>query len=401
LVTAERLSRLLLLLYEGASAPGQMAAFLAELTEAVGATGAVFREHTFSASRSFHVDTTDLSETIGYSDEALSVYVKHFWEKDIYLQRCLERFRTADCGVSQLLTTKAELQRNDFHADYLVPFDVGPMMWAKIAERPDYHASISIVRPNRAAFFEQAELELLTALAPHLRQALWLTRTLHNLQGSNAMLAKTVDEMGIAICMARQDGSILRSTEGVEQLFAAQDGVSLHSGKLRVMLPREQQALDALIAGACNTGANRGVGYAIRVQANAAGDTPVGSWTAQGGGAVLITRKLSLRPLQVVVSPFHPGTLLNEPQATALIQFSDPYAAPKSRAAVLRALYALTPTESRLADHLLQGLEVRETADRMNITVETARIHLKRVLAKTDTRRQAELMRLMLSLPGQ
>jgi len=215
------------------------------------------------------------------------------------------------------------------------------------------------------------------------------------------MLAQTVDEMGIAICMARQDGSILRSTEGAEQLFAAQDGLSLQNGKLKVMLPREQQALDALIAGACNTGANRGVQPAIRVQAKAAGNATIGSWTPRAGGAVLLTRKLSLRPLQVVVSPFHPGTLLNEPQATALIQFSDPYAAPKSRAVVLRAPYALTPTESRLADHLLQGLEVRETADQMKITVETARIHLKRVLAKTDTRRQAELMRLMLSLPGQ
>jgi DNA-binding CsgD family transcriptional regulator len=36
----------------------------------------------------------------------------------------------------------------------------------------------------------------------------------------------------------------------------------------------------------------------------------------------------------------------------------------------------------------------------MTITFETARFNLKRVLAKTGTRRQAELMRLMLSLPG-
>jgi DNA-binding CsgD family transcriptional regulator len=66
----------------------------------------------------------------------------------------------------------------------------------------------------------------------------------------------------------------------------------------------------------------------------------------------------------------------------------------------MKMLYGLTPTESRLADLLLEGIDVREMAVRLGITIETARFHLKRVLAKTGTRRQAELMRLMLSLLG-
>jgi DNA-binding CsgD family transcriptional regulator len=37
----------------------------------------------------------------------------------------------------------------------------------------------------------------------------------------------------------------------------------------------------------------------------------------------------------------------------------------------------------------------------MRTTLATTRFQLKRVLAKTATRRQSELMRLMLSLPGQ
>jgi DNA-binding CsgD family transcriptional regulator len=63
-------------------------------------------------------------------------------------------------------------------------------------------------------------------------------------------------------------------------------------------------------------------------------------------------------------------------------------------------LYRLTPTEARLADLLLGGLEVRAVADHLGITIETARFHLKRVLAKTGTHRQTELVRLMLTLPG-
>jgi DNA-binding CsgD family transcriptional regulator len=65
----------------------------------------------------------------------------------------------------------------------------------------------------------------------------------------------------------------------------------------------------------------------------------------------------------------------------------------------MRQLYGVTPTEARLADLLLEGLEVRDIANRLTMTLETARFHLKRVLAKTGARRQTELMRLMLSLP--
>jgi DNA-binding CsgD family transcriptional regulator len=333
----------------------------------------------------------------------MSSYVKHYWEMDVHLLRCLgeERFRKADCGVSQLLITKKELFGTEFHSDWLMPFDVGPMIWAKIADRHDYHASISINRRYEAEYFEEAELKVLTALAPHLRQALWLTRTLRDLQSSNAMLSQSLDEMGIAICMVRHDGAILRSTEGAERLFAAGNGVVLKNGRLKVILAKEQRVLDAMIAGACNTGANRGMNTAIKVQAKAPGNTTIGSWTPESGGAVLITRKPPLRPLQVVVSPFSPGSLMNDLHAKALIQFSDPSAVPRPRGAILRALYGLTPTEARLADLLLKGLEVHQAADRMRTTLETTRFNLKRILAKTETNRQAELMRLMLSLPGQ
>lgn len=400
MVTAERLSRLLLLLYEGASTPGRTKAFLSELVDAVDAKGAVLREHVFSTDRNVRVEASSLNETVGYSEESLSFYREYMWQKDLYLQRVLERFRTADCGVSQSLMTESERKRSELYADYQVPFDVGPMMWQKLAERPDYHASISIIRRNGAPFFDKPELEILTALAPHLRQAFRLSRSLSELRTSNAMLNRSIGEMEIAICMIRQDGSILRSTEGADRILETRDGIWLNNGRLRVAVNAEQITLDTFIMGACQTGANRGMEYPVEIQSKAAGNTTVRSSTAQAGGALLITRRPPLRPLQVVISPFCTGSLMNEPEATALIQFSDPTSIPKSRAAMLRALYRLSPTESRLADLLLQGHEVNDVSDKLKLTLETTRYHLKQVFAKTGTHRQSELVRLMLSLPG-
>ena len=205
----------------------------------------------------------------------------------------------------------------------------------------------------------------------------------------------------IAICTVLQDGTILRSTAGAQSLFATQSsGVLLHGLRLRVGDPDEQAGLDALIVGACCTGSNRGLDCPTPVQSNAKGHATILNLTASGVGAMFISRAAPSKPLHVIVFPFLPASLRNEPEAAALILFSDPFSKPKSRATILSALYNLTPTESRLSDFLMQGLELREAASQLRITIGTARFHLKRVLAKTGTRRQTELMRLMLSLPA-
>jgi DNA-binding CsgD family transcriptional regulator len=65
----------------------------------------------------------------------------------------------------------------------------------------------------------------------------------------------------------------------------------------------------------------------------------------------------------------------------------------------LRNLYALTPAEARLAAILTEGVSLRTSAERLGITFQTARDHLKRILSKTQTSRQSELMRLILQGP--
>ncbi|HJZ12631.1 MAG TPA: hypothetical protein VJ521_10795 [Acidobacteriota bacterium] len=54
---------------------------------------------------------------------------------------------------------------------------------------------------------------------------------------------------------------------------------------------------------------------------------------------------------------------------------------------------------AKLAAILTEGTNLREAAQRLGITVYTARDHLKRILSKTQTPRQSELMRLLLRGP--
>jgi DNA-binding CsgD family transcriptional regulator len=67
---------------------------------------------------------------------------------------------------------------------------------------------------------------------------------------------------------------------------------------------------------------------------------------------------------------------------------------------VLRRLYRLTPAEAAVTTLLLEGLRTDQLAERLGITLFTARTHVKRILSKVDVRTQAELVRVLLRGPA-
>jgi DNA-binding CsgD family transcriptional regulator len=77
---------------------------------------------------------------------------------------------------------------------------------------------------------------------------------------------------------------------------------------------------------------------------------------------------------------------------------------PERRATVagrqLVELFGLTPAEAQLAVALLAGKRLARIAAERGVQLPTVRNQLRAVLAKTGTGRQAELVRLLASLPA-
>jgi DNA-binding CsgD family transcriptional regulator len=62
----------------------------------------------------------------------------------------------------------------------------------------------------------------------------------------------------------------------------------------------------------------------------------------------------------------------------------------------LRDRFGFTPAEAAFALEIIKGDGRQATADRLGITVGTARSHLSKIFDKTGARHQAELVRLLL-----
>ncbi len=59
-------------------------------------------------------------------------------------------------------------------------------------------------------------------------------------------------------------------------------------------------------------------------------------------------------------------------------------------------VYDLTASEKKLLRELIAGRSLREAADALKITWVTSRNRLARIMSKTDTHRQSELLQLIL-----
>lgn len=120
---------------------------------------------------------------------------------------------------------------------------------------------------------------------------------------------------------------------------------------------------------------------------------------ARGEGAMLLTRPSGRRPLSIIVNSSPPQPGLGTYARGATVRIVDPEAAAPDLTRRLVDLWRLTPAEARLAQVLVEtDCDLRESADRLGITYGTARTQLASVFAKTETRGQPELMRLVTRL---
>jgi DNA-binding CsgD family transcriptional regulator len=117
-----------------------------------------------------------------------------------------------------------------------------------------------------------------------------------------------------------------------------------------------------------------------------------------GAGATLdLPRSAGKRPLHVVVVPTPPNVQsLRADRAAVSLFITDPERRVRLDVRELRESFDLTPAEARLAEFLVQGLDVAAISLTLGVSVHTTRSQLKQVFSKTATSRQSELIALLM-----
>lgn len=108
-----------------------------------------------------------------------------------------------------------------------------------------------------------------------------------------------------------------------------------------------------------------------------------------------VHRKDAERPLSVSIYPLPDGQAPTN--CCALVLISDPEHPPLVNIEMLRRVLGLTKAEARLTDLLASGHRLADAAEMLNISVGTARTHLKHIFDKTGASSQADLVRIALN----
>ncbi|WP_263367217.1 helix-turn-helix transcriptional regulator [Edaphobacter bradus] len=312
--------------------------------------------------------------------EVLVPYAEHYHAVNVLAERCDAMFPNGTARYAHRAVPNDEFEKTEFYNDYFEPNNMHYSMGLKIPMGGLEPAYVTFMRPKHNNPFEDREGTVLETLMPHLQRALMLHLKMSQLRLNAEGLEAGLDVFGHAVFGVNRQGSVVLSNRQAEKIAANGDGIRLINGRLAATFPKENSLLQAQLSEAVAAGARIGV---------------------SSGGSLSLSRRPGRCSLRVTVIPYQSHLLDNYGQLAALVFVSDPEAAMPSRCDILRSLFGLTPAEARIADMLAGGREVGEIAARSGITLETARFHVKRVLTKTGARRQTELVRLMLSLPGQ
>jgi DNA-binding CsgD family transcriptional regulator len=235
------------------------------------------------------------------------------------------------------------------------------------------------LRGRKDSLFGFEKIRLCRNLAPHLRSAVQMRRQLAMLEVERNAAMEVLDRLPTAVVLCDQSGAPVIVNGAARDILASRDGLVVRGGKLAARRQPETDALENLISGAAST-------------ARGEGDSP--------GGTLPVSRASGQRPLSVLVSPMRaPSAIPGHRRIAAALFISDPESVVPANEERLLQLYGLTRAESRLAAKIAQGRSLEEAAAMLNITTQTARGYIKRILCKTGTKRQVELVRLLLLSP--
>jgi DNA-binding CsgD family transcriptional regulator len=106
-----------------------------------------------------------------------------------------------------------------------------------------------------------------------------------------------------------------------------------------------------------------------------------------------------LPPYLISVMPLSALSILAQQRPSAALFVYDRSIGRIPAISVLREIFGLTAAEARVAILLARGKTVREIVSMLGLSSNTIRTQLRQVFAKTQTKRQSELMRVLLPIP--
>ena len=234
----------------------------------------------------------------------------------------------------------------------------------------------SLADPVASEGWGASQIAMVRRLMPHVRQFIRVRKALVRAQAGDTTVTALLETPRIGVVHLDRRGRILAVNDRARRLLRQGEGLSDADGVLQARAPDDQGRLARLVAEALPT----------------SGAVPV-------SGSMQLGRVSGLPPFVVHIKPVGvPQPDYGARPVAALVLIVEPGRHPRLDPALVARTLRLTPAESQVAAWLADGKTVRDIALATGRRESTIRSHVKHMFAKHGLSRQADLVRLVLSL---
>ena len=312
---------------------------------------------------------------LNFDPEMMAEYVSGMARHDPILRGIAARPHQVLVHDADVIT-ETDKQRHVYYNWHRQRSDTWHRLAGVVSPEPGVHAGITLHRTRSAGDFDLDVKRRCQLLFHHLERALMIAFRLGTLGQMGEASFLLLDQIPQGVFLFDQSGRVVRGNRAGHDLLAAQDGWVIEHGTLRLQRSHDDRKLSRLVQG---------------IVASACGDDQ--------GGTMAARRPSGLRSYSVRVVPLASTTTsgLSASRLVGCVLVADPERPPDVSEHLFCTLFDLTRSEALLAARLAAGDDLRTAAMALGITYATARSTLTALFRKTRTRRQPELVRLLLT----
>ena len=302
-------------------------------------------------------------------------YLEHYLPID---ERAARFRHMPDGGVvhSNDMFTAEELKISRVHNEYLPRSRSQNSLVVRMDLEDRSHMAWNLADPVAPDGWASSRVTMVKRLVPHVQQFVRIRQALVRAGAGDTTVTALLDNSRVGVVHLDQRGRILAANDRARGIFQAGDGLVEKDGALGASAPVDQLRLDRLLASALPTGEDPAI-----------------------GGSTRFRRQHALLPLVVHVKPVPvPQPSYGARYVAALALIYEPGFIQRIEPALVAATLELTSGESQVAVWLAEGKSVEEMARATGHTRGAIYWHLKQIYQKLHVSRQADLVRLVLSV---
>ncbi|MCW5698232.1 MAG: helix-turn-helix transcriptional regulator [Rhodospirillales bacterium] len=345
---------------------------LMKLCEATGASACALAWHDFT------LGNGGLEQSIGIDVESVRSYGEYYCTLNPWLQSEDPFMTLGTAWADADLVDDESILTSEFVLHWLQPQGLNHQMFGVLERQGNRVLYLTLARPASQGAFNNDAVGLLQRLLPYLQRGLRAGQMLRRTQNIRQAALDALDVMPIGVILLSAGGVVIAANRVAREIMAARDVLTVGRGGLEVNRDGRRVRFRDLVADTATANDNNRPPELV---------------------AFSVSRSASLRPLSLMIWPTRDQDQgLDAPAAVVFL--GDPDRSPDVDETRLRQLYGLTAAEARVAALLARGYRLDEIAEMLGVAYETTRKHLKKVLSKMQTDRQAELVRSLVTGPG-